>query len=98
MVGLTEYKNKDYHYFEDSKGRRQGAFKWWFNNGQLREHSRWLNDELHGEYKFWNDRGTLIEHVFWVRNEVYRDLIKKPVCSDEEKFLIALETGAPWLD
>jgi len=98
MVGLRERKNEYYHYFKDSKGRYQGVHKSWYDNGQLRVHKQYLNDKLHGEYKWWDKDGELIHHEFWVKGKFYRDLIAKPVCSDEEKFLIALETGAKWLD
>jgi len=98
MVGLTEYKNKDYHCFIDSKERYQGVYKSWWSNGQIWDHKKYLNDELHGEAKYWNKDGELQNHCFWVRGKLYRDLIDDPVCGDEEKFLIALETGASWLD
>ncbi len=37
MVGLTEYKDKNHHYFLDSKGRLQGEYKNWHSNGKLRK-------------------------------------------------------------
>jgi len=98
MVGLRERKTKYCHYFLDSKGRYQGEFKDWHSNGQLRENCILLNGKRHGERKWRYKDGKLKHHEFWVKGKLYRDLIKKPVCSDEEKFLIALETGAPWLD
>ncbi len=98
MVGLIEIKTKHIHYFKDSKGRYQGEFKDWWYNGNLCEHCIHLNDQLHGERKWWDMDGNLAYHKFYVNHEVYRDLLENPIESDEEKFLITLETGATWLD
>jgi len=98
MAGLTEHKDEYGHYFKDSKGRLQGEFKSWWHNGKLRQHNQFLNGDFHGECKVWNEDGELTHHEFWVKGKFHRDLINNPVCSDEEKFLIALETGASWLD
>ncbi len=98
MVGLTEYKDEHYHYFEDSKGRYQGEYKDWWDNGQIWEHCIYLNGEWHGERKYWDEDGVLTYHKFYVRDVLYRDLLLVPIESDEEKFLITLETGAQWLD
>ena len=77
-------------------GKRHGEYKSWWGNGQLSVHCFYVNGEWHGEYKWWYRGGQLEEHYFYVNDEVVRDLIKEPV-SDEDKFLITLETGAKWI-
>jgi antitoxin component YwqK of YwqJK toxin-antitoxin module len=93
---LTETKTDMFHYFKDAQARRQGECKNWYTNGQMTRHCFYVDGELHGECKIWNDDGTLIFHKFFVNGEVYRDFLKEPV-TDEEKFLITLETGGGWL-
>ena len=79
-------------------GRYHGEAKlWWYENGQLRRHCFFVNDEFHGEYKSWRDNGQLSVHCFYVNGDIVRDLIEEPV-TDEDKFLMSLETGAKWLD
>ena len=93
---LTERKTDTLHYFVDAKGRIQGEYKRWWINGNIYEHSFYVDDACHGEAKYWNEDGTLLSHTFWVNGEVYRDLIENPV-DDKDKFLITLETGGKWL-
>jgi antitoxin component YwqK of YwqJK toxin-antitoxin module len=93
---LEEYKSDWYHYFEDDEGRYQGECKRWDENGQLYIHCFWVNGKLHGERKRCFSNGTLMYHDFYVDDEVYRDLLEEPV-TDEEKFMITLETGGEWL-
>jgi hypothetical protein len=94
---LTEYKNDTSHYFRDAKGRLQGEYKEWHENGQLRVHCFCVDDEVHGECKWWDKDGTLISHNFYEHSELYRDLLVNPV-TEYDKFLITLETGSKWLD
>ena len=89
-------KEKDCEYWVNDRGEWHGEYKWWDENGQLREHSFYVNDVLHGEYKSWWENGQIQKHCFWVNGEEVRDLIEEPV-TDEDKFLMTLETGAKWL-
>ena len=93
---LTERKTDTLHYFVDAKGRIQGEYKRWWINGNIYEHSFYVDDELHGESKWWRRDGTLMSHEFYVNGELYRDIIENPV-DEKDKFIIALETGAKWL-
>jgi hypothetical protein len=93
---LKEYKTDRVHFFKDDIGRYQGECKSWYDNGQLREHCFWLNGRRQGEYNWWYEDGTFLSHVFYVDGEVYRDLLANPV-TEEDKFIIALETGGGWL-
>ena len=114
-------KEKDCEYWVNDKGQKHGEYKSWHSEGQLREHSFYVNDQRHGEFKIWHENGQLGKHCFYVNGENHgeykwwlsdgqlgghsffvngkevRDLIKEPV-TDEDKFLLALETGAKWLD
>jgi hypothetical protein len=93
---LTEIKSYISHYFLDAKGRYQGEYKSWYNNGQLWENCFYVDYKLHGECKWWDKDGTLRYHAFLVNGKLYRDLLKEPV-TDEDKFMITLETGGKWL-
>jgi hypothetical protein len=94
---LKETKTDSVHYFVDEEDRYQGEYKSWWSNNKLRDHLLYVDDKLHGECKWWNVDGTLISHAFIVHGEVlYRDLLANPV-TDEDKFLISLETGGGWL-
>jgi antitoxin component YwqK of YwqJK toxin-antitoxin module len=93
---LREVKNDRFHYFVDNEGRYQGEYKDWDGNGQMTRHCFYVDDRRHGEFKRCYSNGTIWFHDFYVDGKVYRDLIKEPV-TDEEKFLITLETGGKWL-
>ena len=77
-------------------GKRHGEAKWLHDNGQLSSHRFYVNGELHGECKSWYENGQLRRHRFYVNGDFVRDLIEEPV-TDEDKFLMTLETGAKWL-
>ena len=114
-------KQDDLEYWVNDKGQKHGEYKSWHSEGQLREHSFYVNDVLHGEAKLWHENGQLISHCFyvngrlhgefkrwwyengqlgvhcfWVNDEEVRDLIKEPV-TDEDKFLMSLESGGKWI-
>ena len=62
---LTEVKNDRQHYFKDELGRRQGEYKSWYENGQLKDHDFFVDNYLHGECKRWWDNGHLQLHGFY---------------------------------
>ena len=62
---LTEIKTKSLHYFVDEHNLRQGEFKTYHNNGQLYEHTFYLNGKRHGEYKEYHENGQLSVHTFY---------------------------------
>jgi antitoxin component YwqK of YwqJK toxin-antitoxin module len=93
---LKEFKSDEYHYFIDDQGKRHGEYKRWYGNGQMTRHCFYVDDKRHGEAKRWNDDGTLIFHKFYVNGKFYRDISENPI-TDEDKFLISLETGGKWL-
>lgn len=63
---LTEIKNDTCHYFLDEKGLKQGEFKEWHNNGILRKHCFYVNDNFHGNYIDWYRNGQVWEHMCFV--------------------------------
>jgi antitoxin component YwqK of YwqJK toxin-antitoxin module len=93
---LTETKNDRHHYFKDDIGRYQGEYKSWYTNGNICRHCFYVDGLWHGECKSLNTDGTLISHCFYVDDELYRDILENPV-TDEDKFMITLETGGGWL-
>ena len=62
---LKEIKTKSEHYFVDDQGRKQGEFKYWYENGQLRIHKFYRDGKLYGESKSWYDNGQLETHRFF---------------------------------
>ena len=89
-------KKNNREYWVNDNGLRHGEYKWWHENGQIREHCFYVNHVIHGEYKWWWDDGTLMYHGYWDNGELVSDLIEEPV-TDEDKFLLALEFGGKWL-
>jgi antitoxin component YwqK of YwqJK toxin-antitoxin module len=69
MATLTEYKSKYQHYFVDENGQKQGEFKAWYSNGQLRMHCFFVDDKPHGESKWWHKSGQLQMHCFLVHDK-----------------------------
>jgi antitoxin component YwqK of YwqJK toxin-antitoxin module len=66
MATLTEFKSDAEHYFIDENGQKQGEYKSWYSNGQLREHGFFVDGKLHGEFKWWHENGHLYTHCFYV--------------------------------
>ena len=51
-------------------GIKDGEYKeWWFDNGQLRVQTTFLNNEIHGDYKCWYNNGQLYEHTKFVNGK-----------------------------
>jgi antitoxin component YwqK of YwqJK toxin-antitoxin module len=46
MATLTEHKSKYQHYFIDENSQRQGEYKTWHKNGQLRDHYYFMDDKI----------------------------------------------------
>lgn len=63
---LTEIKNRNYHYFDDGQGRKQGEYKEWWSNGRLGTHCFYINNVMHGEFKEWHDNGLKWVECFYV--------------------------------
>ena len=89
-------KEKDCECWGNDKGQKHGEYKSWRDNGQLRVHCFFVNGRFHGEFKWWYENDQIREHRFYVNGDFVRDLIEEPV-TDEDKFLLALETGAKWI-
>ena len=73
-----------------------GEFEKWYENGQIYAHCFYVNGQKHGEHKLWWGDGQLSSHGFYVNGDVVRDLLDNPV-TDEDKFLMTLETGGKWI-
>jgi antitoxin component YwqK of YwqJK toxin-antitoxin module len=65
-MALKEIKTKYQHYFEDESGKKQGEYKAWYSDGQLREHCYYVDDNRHGEFKWWYSDGQLATHCYYV--------------------------------
>jgi antitoxin component YwqK of YwqJK toxin-antitoxin module len=101
MATLTEFKSDAEHYFIDENGQKQGEYKSWYSNGQLREHGFFVDGKLHGEFKWWHENGHLYTHCFYVDGNMVIDFLKEPdLCpvTDEVKTYFALKCGwTKWL-
>jgi len=63
---LEHFKTKTREYYEDSEGRLQGEYKWWYIiDGRLWEHCFYKNNHREGEYKLWYQNGGLWKHCFY---------------------------------
>jgi antitoxin component YwqK of YwqJK toxin-antitoxin module len=56
-----------HHYYT-----RDGEYKEWYENGQLRVHSFYKSGQIHGEYKIWQSDGQLETHGFANRGQEVR--------------------------
>ena len=53
----------------NSFGKKEGAYKSYYNNGQLYEEVNYIDDLKEGVYKSYHDNGQLIVEVNYVNNE-----------------------------
>ena len=89
-------KKNNCEYWLNDNGQRHGECKLWYDNGQLRVHCFFVNGRFHGEFKWWYENDQIREHRFYVNGDFVRDLIEEPV-TDEDKFLMTLESGGKWI-
>lgn len=58
-------------YTEDDAGLRQGEFKSWHTNGELHEHSFFINDRREGKCNVWRPSGVLLLECFFCRGKYH---------------------------
>ena len=59
-----------------AKGRREGEWKTWHANGQLKTHYTYIKDQIEGTYTYYDSVGTTI------RTETYKKSILEGIASD----------------
>jgi len=77
FMKLKEYKGITYHYFKDENGSRQGEFKLYHPNGQLRIHSYYKDGKLYGEYKQYYSNGPLEYKKYYLNDKDVTDMYNK---------------------
>lgn len=60
----SEYHSSDYSHW-DEEGLREGEFKRWYGNGNIREQKFYRNGKLEGSYKSWYENGQISSHGFY---------------------------------
>ena len=59
-----------------AKGRREGEWKTWYPNGQLKTYYTYIKDQIEGTYTYYDSVGTTI------RTETYKKSILEGIASD----------------
>ena len=59
-----------------AKGRREGEWKTWHANGQLKTHYTYIKDQIEGTYSYYDSLGTTI------RSETYKKSVLEGITSD----------------
>ena len=62
---LKEIKTETEHFFIDKNRLKQGEYRDYHFNGQLWEHSFYLNNKRHGECKMYSIKAKLYRHMFF---------------------------------
>jgi len=70
---LKHIKDRYQDYYEDTEGRWQGEFKWYYSNDRLYKHCYYKDNELHGEYKMYHIDGSLAYHTYY-ENDIDKGL------------------------
>jgi len=71
---LREVYNNLEHYFLNKNDVYEGEYKSWYENGQLCEHSFYVDGDLHGEFKSWHENGQLSEHDFYENGDLHGEI------------------------
>ena len=58
MIGVTSLLAQDFNR-TDAKGRRQGAWRGFYPNGQIRYEGQFKNDKCKGTFKYYDEQGNL---------------------------------------
>ncbi len=70
---LKEIKTETEHFFIDKNRLKQGEYRDYHFNGQLWEHSFYLNNKRHGDYKVYHKNGQLWVHSFYQNDKRHGD-------------------------
>ena len=58
IIGVTSLLAQDFNR-TDAKGRRQGAWRGFYPNGQIRYEGQFMNDKCKGTFKYYDEQGNL---------------------------------------
>jgi len=64
-------KEYNFEYWVNDKGYRNGEYKSWHDNGHLKRHCFFHNNQYHGEYKAWYRNGQIELHCFWGNDNLH---------------------------
>ena len=79
VISVMEYKdnylvNRERINRTDKKGRKQGAFREYFENGTIKKEEHYLDDQLHGYYREFDSRGELLTAIRYERGEIKEEI------------------------
>jgi len=101
MIKEIRYSAGSFTYYVhiDEHNKRQGEYKIWYDNNNMRLHTFFKDNKLHGEYKGWFKNGELDQHIFYKDDRDITELIEETVnninnITDEEKLLIKMKSTA----
>ncbi len=81
VVTLTTYKkgyvvSRERINRTDTEGKKQGLWKFFHDNGQVKIEGKYLNDQKNGYFKTYDENGKLISTSKWVNGQEQEDAIE----------------------
>lgn len=70
---FTDSTEAMYKGLQFSGVKKEGEYKRWLKNGQLRVHCFYIENELDGIYKEWQVNGNLYIHRLYKENKIIKD-------------------------
>jgi uncharacterized protein len=59
---------------KDEKGRRQGTYREYYENGKIKKEQHYLDDALHGYYREFDGRGELVLAMRYERGKIVEEI------------------------
>ena len=68
---MKHIKNKDYDYYKDDNGLKQGEYKRYYDNGKLYIHCYYKDNKHHGIFKEHHQNGKLYNICNFINDEIH---------------------------
>lgn len=78
-ISVLEYKdnyliNRERINRTDAEGRKQGAYREYYENGSVKKEEHFLDNQLHGYYREFNERGVAMTAIRYERGEIKEEI------------------------
>ncbi len=79
VISVMEYNdnylvNRERINRTDKQGRKQGAYRAYYENGTIKKEEHYLDNQLHGYYREFDGRGMLITAIRYERGEIKEEI------------------------
>ena len=84
---------------KDSNGVKQGEWKTYYTNGNIRLHTHFKDNQYHGELRYWSVQGILREWIIICNGKIIMDFMQHPekYPLGEDRTMFSLQLGLPLL-